>query len=63
MPKNPNKSRLARAAAAVANAVREAVRYDLMLLKVRTYLTESEQLAIAFILAVLTIGIVRKYFM
>jgi len=44
-------------------ALKETVGYDLMLLKARSYLTESEQHAIAFVLAVLVLGIVRKYFM
>ena len=57
MPAKPNKSLFAKA----ADAVKEAVRYDLMLLKVRSYITESEQLSIAFILAVLAIGFVKKY--
>jgi len=59
MPAKPDKNFFAKA----ADAVKEAARYDLMLLKVRSYITESEQLTIAFILAVLALGIVKKYFL
>ena len=59
MPTKPHKNFFEK----TVDAVKEAVRYDLMLLKVRSYLTESEQLAIAFILAVLVMGLVKKYLM
>ena len=46
----------------LVDSVREAVKYDLVMLKFRTYLTSNEQSTIAILLAILTIGIVKKYF-
>ena len=56
-------NRFVKTLAVAVGAVREAVRYDIILLRVRSYLTESEQIAVAFLLAVLALGLVKKYFL
>ncbi|MCL1909691.1 MAG: hypothetical protein FWG05_02010 [Kiritimatiellaeota bacterium] len=56
-------NRFVKALSVAVRAIRDAVRYDIMLLRVRSYLTESEQIAVAFLLAVLALGLVKKYFL
>ena len=56
-----SENRFAGAVISAVKALREAIRYDIMSLKIRSYITESEQLAIAFLLAVFALGLVKKY--
>ena len=46
-----------------AKAVKKRIRYDIVRLKIKSYVTESEQTVIALLLAALVLGLVKKYLM